>query len=1077
MADPTIERDPVELLAAEFVDRLRQGQGASVQEYAEAHPELAEQIHELFPTIAAMEKLKSQKESRSGGRVSLGPGRIERLGDLRIIREIGRGGMGIVYEAEQESLGRRVAVKVLPKQALLDDKHLRRFRREAKTAAKLHHTNIVPVLGVGEQDGYHYYVMQIIRGVGLEEIIPRLQYLARIAPRSASDESLVLDCDERMANVSSVARALMEGDLRALAAQHRDAESAAASHGEANSSTGSHSSAPTESRPDLQAIKAKPTTSAGADLTTAGQGSVTLHFDSGYWQSVARIGLQVCKALQYAHSQGTLHRDIKPANLLIDERGTVWVADFGLAKAVEQDDVTHTGDIVGTLRYMAPEQFLGVSDARSDLYSLGLTLYELLTLRPAYDEAERKRSFVHKSGSPEPVRPRRLNAAIPRDLETIVLKAMHDEPPARYATAGDMAEDLGRFLEDRPILARRASVGERLWRWARRNPAVASLSTVAAALLLLVAAVSSVAYFRTEQQRAIAEMQHKKAEATSDLAWSALDRIFERLAPSRYVSPEDFAAASEEDETGELAVDAQPVLSQETAQLLEEMLGFYDALAAQGDNDSQFRERIAEAHRRVADIRRQLGQYAEAEQAYRQAIAVYAQLEEASRTAPKTATEIASIQNELGQVLWRTRKPDEARLAHLEAQRLLEPLATPQAAPALRYELARTYYLQSARPPGVPGEGPPPDFGGRRGGPPRDGPPGPPPPDGQVGGGERGRSRGDGERGDRGGDRRRGEGERGRGREDFARGKAQLDRAIGLLEDLTDEYDVPDYQQLLAMCHVERYKQLRWEDPQQCNAALLKSVALLEELVARYPRNPDYRFTLSNVYVTELYDFGPRSEADSARLGPRVRSALTLLEDLHREHPQVPEYLLSQAGIHTSWALVQARHGDFQAAAAEYKRGRDVMRTLARSYPSLSPEITQGMNFRHTLFFANAILGRLSRPSGEDAPDRAQPDVAPELLREVREQLLQMQQVLSSTPEPAPGRVTFTLGMTYWCLEQIHDRLGETEAAAAVREKIKELRLNRMPWGGPGDRDRSFGRGDRDSSRSGRPVRPEDQSD
>ncbi|HRX80365.1 MAG TPA: protein kinase, partial [Pirellulaceae bacterium] len=178
MAEPTVDRDPVEFLAAEFVDRLRDGDRPTVEEYALAHPDWAEQIRDLFPTIAAMENLKLDKEVSSGGRASLGPTKIERLGDLRIVREIGRGGMGIVYEAEQESLGRRVAVKVLPKQSLLDDKHLRRFRREAKTAAKLHHTNIVPILGVGEQDGFHYYVMQIIRGAGLDEIIPRLKELS-----------------------------------------------------------------------------------------------------------------------------------------------------------------------------------------------------------------------------------------------------------------------------------------------------------------------------------------------------------------------------------------------------------------------------------------------------------------------------------------------------------------------------------------------------------------------------------------------------------------------------------------------------------------------------------------------------------------------------------------------------------------------------------------------------------------------------------------------------------------------------------------------------------------------------------
>ena len=180
---------------------------------------------------------------------------------------------------------------------------------------------------------------------------------------------------------------------------------------------------------------------------------------SRYWRSVARIGIQVADALQYAHQQGTLHRDIKPANLLLDNRGTVWITDFGLAKLADLDDLTHSGDMVGTLRYMAPEQFEGKADARSDVYNLGLTLYELLTLRPAFDQKDRRR-LIRQMTQEEPPRPRKLNPAIPRDLETIVVKAMAADPGHRYQTAGQLAADLRCFLEDRPIRARRAS------RWA-----------------------------------------------------------------------------------------------------------------------------------------------------------------------------------------------------------------------------------------------------------------------------------------------------------------------------------------------------------------------------------------------------------------------------------------------------------------------------------------------------------------------------------------------------------------------------------------------------------------------------------
>ena len=176
MSESDEELDPLEALAVDFMERQRRGESPSVAEYAARHPELAAEIEEVFPTIAVMEQLKVHKEHESGARVSLGGIRLERLGDFRILGEIGRGGMGIVYEAYQESLGRHVAVKVLPRQTLLDPQHLRRFQREAQTAARLHHTNIVPVFGVGEHDGFHYIVMQLIEG-DLFARFPKLRFI------------------------------------------------------------------------------------------------------------------------------------------------------------------------------------------------------------------------------------------------------------------------------------------------------------------------------------------------------------------------------------------------------------------------------------------------------------------------------------------------------------------------------------------------------------------------------------------------------------------------------------------------------------------------------------------------------------------------------------------------------------------------------------------------------------------------------------------------------------------------------------------------------------------------------------
>jgi WD40 repeat protein/tetratricopeptide (TPR) repeat protein len=199
---------------------------------------------------------------------------------------------------------------------------------------------------------------------------------------------------------------------------------------------------------------------------------------------VAQIGRQAAQGLAYAHSRGVVHRDIKPSNLLLDTAGIVWITDFGLAKA-DDDGLTATGDILGTVRYMAPERFRGEADARADIYALGLTLYELLTLKPAYDSTDRLK-LIERVKNEEPVRPRSLDARVPRDLETIVLKAIDKDPARRYATAESMAEDLRRFLADEPIKARQVSTTERYWRWARRNPVIAVLGGALTAVLVLV---------------------------------------------------------------------------------------------------------------------------------------------------------------------------------------------------------------------------------------------------------------------------------------------------------------------------------------------------------------------------------------------------------------------------------------------------------------------------------------------------------------------------------------------------------------------------------------------------------------
>ncbi len=241
---------------------------------------------------------------------------------------------------------------------------------------------------------------------------------------------------------------------------------------------------------------------------------------------MSRIGIQVAEALAHAHAQGILHRDIKPSNLLLDREGNVWVTDFGLAKATGGEDLTHTGDIIGTVRYMAPERFQGAGDARADLYALGLTLYELLALRPAYNETDRA-SLIRQVTQEDPPQLRRLNHRVPLDLDTIIHKAIARDPGQRYPSARALADDLQRFLDGRPILARRVSTSERLYRWSRRNPALAT-SFAAVVLLLLATSAGSIiaaARFRTIAETArIAARDAIEARQEADVSLKLAER-------------------------------------------------------------------------------------------------------------------------------------------------------------------------------------------------------------------------------------------------------------------------------------------------------------------------------------------------------------------------------------------------------------------------------------------------------------------------------------------------------------------------------------------------------------------------
>jgi serine/threonine protein kinase/WD40 repeat protein len=498
-SNPQSETDRVESLAEDFVDRYRRGERPSVTEFARGHPDLAVRIRDLFPALVVMEELGSVGGASADSRPGLLDAAVasvpQQLGDYRILREVGRGGMGVVYEAVQESLGRHVALKVLPSRGRLDPTHLERFRREARAAAHLHHTNIVPVFGVGQHDGTHYYAMQFIAGQGLDQVLGelrRLRHAFKAQKRPAGEAG-----GDDDANAPAPARTLLLGtsDTSLKIDGFESGESA------------------------TKAVRTPVRlTESSAGVSTTGLRDPT---ERQFFRSVAQVGLQVAEALAYAHRQGIFHRDVKPSNLLLDARGTVWVTDFGLAKAEGAQELTMPGDVVGTLRYMAPERFKGRSDGRGDVYSLGMTLYELLTLRPAFEAPDRA-GLMEKILHAEPPRPRKLDPLVPRDLETVVLKAIAREAGERYASADAMGEDLRRFLADRPILARRSRLPERAWRWCRRNLALASLMGSVVLLLTVIAVGASVAAVRLrlserEKSQQLANSYINEAKA---LRWS-----------------------------------------------------------------------------------------------------------------------------------------------------------------------------------------------------------------------------------------------------------------------------------------------------------------------------------------------------------------------------------------------------------------------------------------------------------------------------------------------------------------------------------------------------------------------------
>lgn len=437
--------DEQRLRLTDVLDRwlmaLEQGTPLAQEELLAQHPDLADTLRSYFHSLADLHEVAAGfGEAVTADADTSLEADEKRIGDFELGRELGRGGMGVVYEARQISLNRPVAVKILPFAAVLDSRQIARFKHEAQAAAQLHHPHIVPVFAVGVERGVHYYAMQLVTGQSLDQYITSLQQ---------------------------------------------------------------------------------------RQLKNRGGRLPREHF-----QTVARLGLQAAEALQAAHEFGVVHRDIKPSNLLLEGVGPeptqLWVTDFGLARMQREVTLTRTGDLVGTLRYMSPEQAAGnaaLVDQRTDIYSLGATLYELATLSPAYRD-ESTAVVLQQIATQDPASPRRLRPEMPADLANIISLAMARLRDDRYATAADLAADLRRFLAGEPTLARAPSPWENVKRWSRKNSQLV-ISTLVV-LLLAVAALATGSFLVVREARR-ANHNLLAAQQSARDAHDVLDRFGRQL--------------------------------------------------------------------------------------------------------------------------------------------------------------------------------------------------------------------------------------------------------------------------------------------------------------------------------------------------------------------------------------------------------------------------------------------------------------------------------------------------------------------------------------------------------------------
>jgi serine/threonine protein kinase/tetratricopeptide (TPR) repeat protein len=630
-------------LVEEFVALALAGEAADPESFARAHPAYADDLRQLLPAAMALADL-GRTSSPIDGAPSGGKLPLSRLGDFRLLREIGRGGMGVVFEAEQMSLGRRVAVKVLPSAAALDARHLQRFKNEAQAAALLRHPHIVPVIAIGQEADTHFFAMQFIDGKSLAALVADLRpWVGRgdRAPTQTATEVSKGPGDTPPPEVPPAAGA-----------------------------------APTA--PPPSPANGIGTTDGGTFLSANPIATEKPGRSRAYFRNVARLLVQAAEALDHAHQVGVIHRDVKPGNLLVDNQGELWVTDFGLARLATSPGVTVTGDLLGTVRYMSPEQAQALRvpvDHRTDIYGLGVTAYELLTLRAAFPGEDRQ-DLLRRIAAEEPPRPRRVNPRVPADLEAIVLKAMEKNPSDRYMTAQELADDLGRFLEDVPVRARRPSAWRTAARWVRRHAGLvmtagAAAVTISCVLAVMVAMLVISNRRLNEEQAKVkealdrAKLNAQRANANGRLVREALSDVTLVMADARLKNDRDWVRKAEE--------------------VFDKAYMAYEAMAIQdGTNgDINLQKEIAWGFRQVAQLYWHLGSYERALDGYHHSLDLARRLRDANAEDFHPRYIMALCQREMGTIHWQMGKQDEAVSAFRAA---LAAWVEPKPIPACPFE-------------------------------------------------------------------------------------------------------------------------------------------------------------------------------------------------------------------------------------------------------------------------------------------------------------------------------------------------------------------------------------------------------